>query len=554
MRLKKGIGWLFTFLILFFFINIAQSYSDQKLEQYLEIELKRLEETYNLLETFAEEIWPGWNNYMDVEFQVQFPNLLFLIVNPRKEVPEGYELVPGRTVRGKDIYLNRQDELPIELKPPLGGGGGGGMTIRIRLREFKMPSGAIKKAEEAEAQSPQVQSESQILVYVHEYFHGFQSQVRPPIKKTFSILEKAEKTREERVKKVSKKDVEKEKKKKKRGKGWRPPKFKVNTEYATYKEIEGKALLGAYEEKDDAKALEYLKDYIMARELKLTHMPPEFAKNEVRTGVSEGTATYSNTKMALLVTKENYKPAMNQKDDPYFFDYKYMDHYIKRMTVRIKYIMGNTLDTLGHCYSYGMIQCFLLDRFVTGWKKGFFENERSQDDVIRDFLKLSDEEKKQIRERFNKKYGFDELRAKHGAVIKERDDAIILIESRKGKKYIVDFKKTKEFFNSKHRGKMIRLGVRQIFLNGIEELTLGDVILTSKDTPMERPYLWTVEWVDTEAKEGEEGYQLEYGEKVDDVYKNVTFTTKGFTLKAPEVKIKKKENEVKIIILSKVAR
>jgi len=39
-----------------------------------------------------------------------------------------------------------------------------------------------------------------------------------------------------------------------------------------------------------------------------------------------------------------------------------------------------------------------------------------------------------------------------------------------------------------------------------------------------------------------------------DVYKNIVFKTKGFSLKAPEVPVEEKDNEVKIIILSKVAR
>jgi hypothetical protein len=116
----------------------AGAQTTPKLEPYLEIELQRLEEAYAVLDRFATDIWPGWTNYLEPEFQVQCPNLVFLIVGPRTAVPDGYQVVEGRAVRGKPVYVNRKDELPIKLQPPLGGGGGGGLTIRIRLQQFPM--------------------------------------------------------------------------------------------------------------------------------------------------------------------------------------------------------------------------------------------------------------------------------------------------------------------------------------------------------------------------------------------------------------------------------
>jgi len=151
-----------------------------KLEPYLEIELQRLEETYTVLERFGKNIWPGWTNYRDPEFRVQFPNLVFLIVGPRTAVPEGYQLLEGRTVHAKPVYINRKDELPITPQPPLGGGGGGGLTIRIRLQPFQMrpdvtpPDTAAARSDQPFEPHYDI-SEQQILVYVHEFFHGFQA-------------------------------------------------------------------------------------------------------------------------------------------------------------------------------------------------------------------------------------------------------------------------------------------------------------------------------------------------------------------------------------------
>ncbi len=210
-----------------------------KLERYLEVELLRLEETYRLMDTFAEKIWPGWNNYPEVEFQVQYPNLVFLLVGPRDKIPEGYELVPGRAIRGKKIYLNRKEELPIKLSPPLVGGGGGGLKIRIQLQEAKVtPEELAKAIQEAKikkdpAFQPMASSDGEILLYVHEFFHGFQTRAM-----------------------------------KRQGDEKEDQDFSVNPEYSTYSNIEGLALLKAFQEKDKKKALEYFKDYSLARETK----------------------------------------------------------------------------------------------------------------------------------------------------------------------------------------------------------------------------------------------------------------------------------------------
>jgi hypothetical protein len=345
------------------------------LEPYLEIELQRLEETYAVLERFAGDIWPGWTNYLDPEFRVQFPNLVFLTVGPRTAVPDGYQLVEGRTVHGKPIYINRKAELPITLQPPLGGGGGGGLTIRIQLQQFPMQPG-VKPPEKAAANGdkpfePRYDvSEAQILVYVHEFFHGFQTVAIPghlPQPKP-AVTPAAEKPPAPPP--ASRRSAPRE------------PDIVVTLDYSTYSSVEALALAAAYAAPDAKQARERLADYLVARHLKRRTMTPR----EIE-----------------------------------------------------------------------------------------FENET-------------------------------------------------------------------------------QLGVEQIFVNGIGRLTLGDVSLTSIDTPMHRPGLWTVEWVDTNAADGVKGYDLTCRERAGSVCKGAEFKTAGFTLNAPEVELADTGNEVRITILSKVAR
>ncbi len=499
-----------------------------RLEPYLEIELLRLEETYRVMDKFARKIWPGWKNYPEIEFGVQYPNLVFLLVNPRGKVPEGYEVVPGRTVRGRPVYLNRKEELPVKVEPPLTGGGGGGLSIHIWLQGIKFTEEQQKAEAEARAKNdpsyqPAGSSDNEILLYVHEFFHGFQR----------------------RAMKESKGGAQEDRN------------FASNAEYATYSNVEGLALLAAFKEKDRKKALEDLQDYSVARELKHKFMTPGAIAFETNTTVSEGTASYSDAKMAMLIRDKKYKPAMTRKDDPYFFGFKYANAYAYEKTVAAaEHIMGVTLNTLGKCYTYGLLQCLLLDRLFPGWKAGFFETGKNLDEVTAARLHLTDPEKAAVAARFKTKYKYDELYAKHAGVIKERDDAKALIMARKGRRYVIDLQKTKEIIVPEGRGKFVTIGVEGLYLHGINDFALGDVLLTTADTPIHKPFLWTIEWVDTDAKPGEKGYDLTFEKKDGETYRNVVFQTAGFTLKAPEVEIKEDaaKNEVRVVILRKVAR
>ena len=50
------------------------------LEPYIEAELFRLEETYRILDRYAEELWPGWTEYAKIPIKVNFPNGVILLV------------------------------------------------------------------------------------------------------------------------------------------------------------------------------------------------------------------------------------------------------------------------------------------------------------------------------------------------------------------------------------------------------------------------------------------------------------------------------------------
>ncbi|MFC2170328.1 hypothetical protein ACFLRM_07220, partial [Acidobacteriota bacterium] len=61
----------------------------------------------------------------------------------------------------------------------------------------------------------------------------------------------------------------------------------------------------------------------------------------------------------------------------------------------------------------------LLDRFVPGWKRNFFQKKKNLDEMTSDFLNLSKTEKEEIAERLKTRYSFEDIYAKHKAVIKQ---------------------------------------------------------------------------------------------------------------------------------------
>jgi hypothetical protein len=55
-------------------------------------------------------------------------------------------------------------------------------------------------------------------------------------------------------------------------------------------------------------------------------------------------------------------------------------------------------------YLYGAYQCFLLDRFSPGWKRGFLEKGKDLDVMMADLLRLTPAEKEEIAQRLPTRY------------------------------------------------------------------------------------------------------------------------------------------------------
>ena len=376
------------------------------LESYVEAELFRLEETYRILARHGEELWPGWKNYAKIPVKVNFPNGVVLLVTPQRDREPGFERIAGRKVFGKTVYVSRQNQTSVEVRPPLfAQRGRGGAAIELDMGQPDLPSPEAERAAALEEQlkeegrpeapfnlAPLGDSDSHILMSIHEHFHGHQSRF-PRLQGALpgdALLRR----------------------------------FDVTAEYAAWSHIEGLALRRAYVESQDAAALEFLEDFVVARGIKRSLMPPGTAAAEARISLVEGTPTYVSLKTAMLLRDAGEKPGIDRSKDPFFFNYAYVDGYIDNiMRKGLEFAVSWTEDKRGKFYLYGAYQCFLLDRFAPGWKKGFLEKEKNLDSAMTALFRISEGEKETIKQRLPARYGFDEILAFHENALKSKKDS-----------------------------------------------------------------------------------------------------------------------------------
>jgi hypothetical protein len=503
---------------------VAGALSGADIPRYAALDLKQLEETWNILDRFAGQIWLGWKNYADVPFHFSYANGVQMLVGHPSPM-DGYDLVPGVEVRGKKVYLDRRTEIPLEMKPPLGGGGGilplgkDKPVVTVDLRKMSFAKSLTQEEKSFVFGKPlsdelRMSSDLQILLNIHELFHCFQ------------------------------KDVFK----------WRYGNLRFNPDaaYALYASVEGEALEKAYLEKDAGRAAELLKDFLAARNLKRKSMNEEERLQETEDDIREGTAVYAEVRILELM-KAGYDPMLTKKDDPGYFAFHSADEFLENKLNMLRGAQANAFDALNKCYFYGCFQAVLLSRLFPGWQDGFFQNGLTLEQVLKDRLKVSDEDLKIIGERLQDRYPLDDMSKQTGAAIGKRDAALKTILGRKGRSYIVDFKSTKEFLKPQARGESFRIGLIQLCPEGIEQIRIREVEFNGEKTPIIADQLYYVKWIDTEAKPGEKGYTIVSSSKQgDDVYVDAVFKTRGFTLKAPKIRVKNSPARVKVQVLEKV--
>jgi hypothetical protein len=495
----------------------AQTEESVKLDSAVMTTLNRLQETYHVLDAVSEKIWPGWTNYKEFPFLFEFENNLRVLVG-HPNPPKGFELVPDLEVGRKKVYADRTRIVSMELEEPLSGGGGilpygqteDGKSISTVSITLKRQVQGEKEPEE------KYRTESQIILYIHELFHCFQSD-------------------HVRI-------------------GYGNLNYNPDENYALYSEIEGLALKNAYAENDPEKAKEFLKDFILARQIKRQSMTDMQQKEESSDDVREGTAVYSEV-MALKSIQEGFHPGLSEEQDPYYSGFQDMDDLMAKYTNRMDESIHEVYDPKMKCYNYGCYQALLLQRLFPGWQEPFAEEPRYLDEEIRKKIPISEEEKEGIRKRFEAQYNLQEIKARVEKIIQERDAAYKDYKNWEGKSYIVSFKEIREFVSSQidKEKNVHKLGLIYMYPDGIGSFDVDEISLESGNAPAVIDQLYYIKFMDKDWKSRKDPVILDYkGKESEEIFTGITLKTPFFTLKAPKIRIRDKGNRYKIWILSRI--
>ena len=505
-----------VFVAIAFCLNLANWVSAQApLPPALRYDLKRVEETWNILDQIADQIWPGWVGYREVPFLIEYPNGLRLLIG-HPSPPDGFEPVTGVTVAGKAVALNRShvDQTPID--GPFNYGGGIVSFAKAQTVNMKAMLTRYEPdlAQEALPVPLQTASDKTILTYIHELFHVYQGTV---YHYRFGNLQ-----------------------------------YNPTAGYAVYADIEGQALEKAYLTQDQAERRRYLADFLEARASKRNEMTRHEGQCESEDELMEGTATYTEIRTCELL-KEGFGSVIGPDEDPLYHHFENADAFIAQ---KLRYLQENraqTLEAKNNCYFFGAFQGLLLSRLAPGWQETFFQDQRFLHTDLDSVLALTPAQRQQARQRLDTGYDIQGLRRLHGDYIKARDAAFQRMDARSGKTYVINFKPVREYVTPEYRGETFQVGLMVIAEKGIERLALQDILLEGKETPIIKDQLFYLKWVDTETPAGQKGYTLDYeGKEGEDVYINAIVRCGGFTLKAPKLRVTERPNRIKFSLLAKV--
>jgi len=507
-------------LLLILFPAVTAGQDSQALPAVVITELKHLDETYRVLDAVSEKIWPGWKDYRQVPFLLEYENGLRVLIghpNPPKE----FQLVTGFRVGDSQVFADRTQLVAKELVPPLAAGGGprgfgstvDGLSVEVVKMEFA-PANQLDLGDEGPLPPS---AEQQILIYIHELFHCFQ---RSHLKnRRYGTLL-----------------------------------FNADADYALYSEIEGLALHRAYLEPDADKAKLLIKEFLVARALKRAASMSELQANEESAGeFAEGTADYAQFKTLEALKAGGFTPVLTAQQDPYYGGFRNVDLFLRRYHDRLLKAARDVEWPLGKSYTYGCFQALLSDRLFPGWQQSVVAESAFIDKDLGKRLAITPEERSQIEQRIRETYPVAEIRERNAKYLNARDDAYRKMKSRAGQVYVVDFKATGQYLsNVADKKGSYSLGYIELYPKGLGPIKFDDVELSRVTGPAEINQLHYVRTIDARVRKGTRPLTVEGTKQADGSCKDAVVRTPLFTLKAPHVRIKVIGNLVKIQVLSRV--
>ena len=469
------------------------------------VELRRVEETYRVLDFVAPKVWPGWDSYRATPFLFEYENGLRVLIGHPKP-PSEFVVVADAKVEGKAVYADFTHISPKALtgRQRAGGGpipfgeGADGKPLQVIEMRFNASRGSAVDGIGERA-------ENQMLAYIHELFHCFQRTKLE--RKLFGNL-----------------------------------RYNPDTIYAVYSEIEGLALERALAAAGDTdRARQYLADFVAARKKKRAESMSELQANQERwEEFNEGGATYAELRTIELLRAGGFEPKL--KDDSDYTGFSDPESLTEVYTQRMKNSIGDSKYARARVYYYGAAQALLMDRLFPGWQKEveFFDQEierRIQPSAMT---------------RVDSEYPVAEISKRHGAELGARDEAYRLINSRSGRVYVIDFKAVKQFIGAVAKpSKVYQLGLMSLWPDGVGTFAFDEVEVSGLAAPSMADQLYFVRVVDTTPRR-EKAWSVEGAAQPDGTYRRAVVRTPLFTVKAPRVRVIETGDMVKIQVLDRV--
>lgn len=509
---------LYVFLLIVFGLNKtihSQSSQDFHITEPVKIELNRLGEAYQILDQFAKNVWNGWDDYMNYPFLFTFQNGLRILVGHPAPPPE-FVQYPEVKVHGLSLYIDTTNLNNYEVKQPLQCGGGiltlGSFNNKsVTIVDISFISPASFKQDDPNA----FKGEWTIMTFIHELMHCYQPKIREYRYGNLMI--------------------------------------DPDLDFALYSDIEGQALLQAYKQSTLTESLPFLKDFCVARSLKMKDLSNTEIFLNACDEFCEGVAVYSEF-LILSSIKKGFKSSLAEDNDPYYNHFADVDSLLNSYISHLKNSAVNTLEVHEKTYWYGFVEALLLQQYFPNWKNDL-KKEVWLDQIIRNNVSITLKDSLLVMQRFHDIYHIDSLKNKHGVIISERDNTYNMFQERKGRIYIIDFKPISQILESlvDKTVKRYVLGFNYLYPYGIKELKFDNIFISFNPVPVEINQLYFIKIVDINSVMHKKPFDINYELKdTNGFFYNVTITTPFFTLKAPKVSISESNDIVKFMIHSRV--
>jgi len=500
-------------------ISTGSTYSQEhpsfELPQTVEIELNRLEAAYQLLDLFSNEVWDDWDDHREYPILFNFQNGLRILIG-HPSPPEEFVPYPEAKIDGLSLFLDTTKLNNFTIKLPLLCGGGiltlgsfNNSPVTIVSISFMLPG-------PSEQEDPYLcRAEMTILTFIHELTHCYEPKIREYRYGNLMIT--------------------------------------PDLNFALYSDIEGQALLKAYEKNTLLESLPFIKDFCVARSLKLKDLSMSEKISNSCDEFAEGLAVYSEFTILTRI-REDSSFTLSVQNDPGYNNFMETDSLMNFYIGHMRSSHENTFELHEKTYWYGCLQALLLQRYFPGWQEDI-EKGYWLDQEIRKRAKITEEDSILAIERFKDIYNLDSLKNKHETAVNKRDNAFKEFDERKGIIYLIDFRPVSQFPGSLVDQKVTKYSNDRtdLYPEGINELGFDDVSVSFKPVPVEIISPFLLKAVDTYPVTNKEPYEIKYRSKDSNGnYYEAVITTPVFILKAPKVTINKYSDTVKFTIESRI--